>query len=148
MCCAPVSSYPDCCSLYEPRDDRDVQMTTWKRWSWRYRIGALFALTLLLQGASCPQITKILPRYQVPGIGSVVPERSYDANVGKYYYRVEYKHVVNGMTYYTHGWYYEGSWQYQTIDNYFRAHPDLPVLGLDRYATPGGASALPPPAVQ
>lgn len=123
-------------------------MMPWKRWSWRYRIGALFALMLLLQGASCPQITNILPRYQVPGIGSVVPEKYYSSDLGKHYYVVEYPQTLNGFTTYTHGYYYEGSAQYQTIDNYFRAHPELSVVSFERFGTPGAASTLPTPPVQ
>lgn len=123
-------------------------MTPWKQWSWRYRIGVLFTLMLLLQGASCPKLTKLLPAYQVPGVGSVVPEKYYSSDLGKHYYLIENKSTVNGYTSVGYGYYYEGSWQFQAIDDYFRAHPELPVISLDRFDAPGGASSLPPPAVQ
>ena len=109
----------------------------------------LAALLLLLQGASCPEITNMLPRYQVPGIsGGVVPEKYYASNVGKHYYVVEHPQTLNGITTYVYSYYYEGSPQYQAIDNYFRAHPELPVISLERFDTPGGANSLPPPPVQ
>jgi hypothetical protein len=123
-------------------------MTTWKRWTWRYRIGALFALMLLLQGASCPEITNMLPRYQVPGVGSVVPEKYYASNVGKHYYVVERPQTLNGVTTYVYSYYYEGSPQYQAIDTYFRAHAELPVVGFERFGIPGSAGSLPTPPVQ
>ncbi len=124
------------------------QMMPWKRWSWRYRLGVLFALMLLLQGASCPRITNMLPRYQVPGAGSVVPEKYYAPNLGKHYYVVEHPQTLNDVTTYTYGYYYEGSAEYQTIDNYFRAHPDLPVVSFERFGIPGAAGSLPAPAAQ
>jgi hypothetical protein len=120
-------------------------MSTWKRWPWRYRLGALFALMLLLQGASCPQIAKILPTYAVPGVGDVVPEKFYDRDLDRYYYTVRVKYADDPPRYYDQH-HHQGSPEYQAIDSFFKAHPEFYVV--DRDVIPGGAARHPPPPVQ
>ena len=123
-------------------------MTTWKRWPWSYRVGVLFALALLLQGASCPYIDSLLPRYQVPGIGAVIAQRYYNAHTGQHYFKIDRPETLAGKTYYGESYCYEGSEAYQTIDTYFRVHTELQVADFDRSAIPGGAASLPPLAAQ
>lgn len=60
-------------------------MSAWKRWSWRYRVGALFALALLLQGASCPVDVFQRPTVAVPGVGNVIPEYFKDGPANGYF---------------------------------------------------------------
>ena len=63
-------------------------MTAWTRWSRRYRVGALFALALLLQGASCPLDLFQRTTVNVPGVGNVIAERFIDES-GNGYFMVE-----------------------------------------------------------
>lgn len=60
-------------------------MTAWKRWSWRYRIGALFALALLLQGANCPLDVFQRTTVNVPGVGNVIAEYFKDGPASGYF---------------------------------------------------------------
>ena len=123
-------------------------MTTWKRWPWYYRVGALFALALLLQGASCPYVVNFLPRYQVPGVsGNVIPEKYVDG-YGRRYYVVEHVQTRDGRDYPYMSYHYYDSAEYQRIDAYFRVHTELQVIGYDRSAIPGGTGALPSLAAQ
>jgi hypothetical protein len=120
-------------------------MSTWKRWPWRYRLGALFALMLLLQGASCPQIAELLPTYAVPGVGDVVPEKYYESDIDRYSYKVRVKYADNPPRY-VYERFYQGTPEYQAIDTFFRTHPEFYVV--DRDVIPGGAAVHPPPPVQ
>jgi hypothetical protein len=57
----------------------------WTRWSWRYRLGALFALMLLLQGASCPLDLFQRATVAVPGVGNVIFEYFRDGPANGYF---------------------------------------------------------------
>jgi len=118
-------------------------MSTWKRWSWRYRIGVLFALMMLLQGASCPTYLDETA-YSVPGIEGKVIAKRYVTDSGRHYYLIEIP-GPNGTQDYRYA--YDDSAAYQVIENYFLGSPNISVNGLDRAGLPGGSGA-PPPAAQ
>lgn len=120
-------------------------MAAWNRWSWRYRAGVLLALMLLLQGASCPEIAKILPTYAVPGIGDVVPEKYYESDIDRYSYLVRKKYADNPPRY-VYERFYQGTPEYQAIETFFRTHPEFYVV--DRDVIPGAVAVSPPPPVQ
>jgi hypothetical protein len=120
-------------------------MTTWNRWPWRYRLGALFALMMLLQGASCPLDVFQRQTYTVPSVrGGVIAERFIDDS-GRHYFLIE-EIDRNGARGFRRA--YIGSPDYQTIMVYFWANRDTFPVVFDRAGVPGGAGSLPVPAVQ
>jgi hypothetical protein len=122
-------------------------MPVWKRWSWRYRLGALFALMLLLQGASCPLDLFQRPTVAVPGVGNVIfeyfsddPSNGYflveqiDRNGARGFRRVYYpsrEYVIILGTFINRGDYVPGQWWLSGL------------AGL-----PGAAGTFPTPPVQ
>lgn len=122
-------------------------MTTWKRWSWRYRIGALFALVLLLQGAACPLPPDNTPTYDVRNVGKVVGQRYYDSRKNQYYFLVVVEEK-DGAKGYRYVYERDNAAEYWYIDftllNIYGHPPGTP----DRAGIPGGAGGLPAPAVQ
>ncbi len=122
-----------------------LAMSAWKRWSWRYRVGALFALSLLLQGAYCPLHVLQQQTYTVPGVkGGVIAEYFIDEN-GDPYFMVEQidstgargfrRTVLNSP-------------EYMFILMYFWGNRDNFPGMFDRNVIPGGVAAHPPPPVQ
>jgi hypothetical protein len=121
-----------------------IAMSTWKRWSWRYRISALFALMMVLQGASCPLPSDNLATFMVPGIkGPVLAQRFTDDRGRHYFMIVSYeKDGVRGYRYV-----FEDSdpGEYLIIDHHFYFVNSSAPAGFDRAGIPGGAGT--PPAV-
>jgi hypothetical protein len=119
-------------------------MSTWKRWSWRYRLGALFALALLLQGSYCPLFGQTGynfndPSFTVPGVGEVFLLK--DRNTGEYVLKVidpaTRRFVRIGP----------GDPRFPAIDAVFRAM-HVPQNPSDRAGLPGGSGTAPLPPVQ
>jgi hypothetical protein len=122
-------------------------MSTWKRWPWRYRLGALFALMLLLQGANCPlhvfqQQTYKVPSDAVPG--RVIATWFTDEN-GEQYFLMEEIDSRTGARGFRRV--YPDSGAYWAILIYFRTHPEFAGV-FDRQVIPGGVVRHPPPPVQ
>jgi len=123
-------------------------MHTWKRWSWRYRVGALFALALLLQGSNCPlggsrTFLATDPTYTVPGVGEVFRFVDIEEERGASY-------VIKEIDPSTGRYWriYPGDPRYGLIAAYFgnlsRGSSNPP----DRSSLPGGTGTPPPPPVQ
>jgi hypothetical protein len=120
-------------------------MTAWKRWSWPYRVGVLLTLMVMLQGFyGCPIPSPPPPSYVVPGVPGTVTGELQTGGDGRRYYGVEW--VDNSVT--KHRIVYEGSREYEIIDAYFRELRKPGHLAGGRSTIPGGAGALPVPAVQ
>jgi hypothetical protein len=120
-------------------------MTAWKRWSWRYRVVALFALALLLQGASCPVDIFQRPTFPVPGVGNVITERFID-DTGAGYFLVEQidKNGARGFRRY-----YYPSREYVIIIGYITQRGDyLPGMWYPASSVPGAVGTLPSPPLQ
>lgn len=120
-----------------------LDVLPWKRWSWRYRLGILFALMLLLQGATCP-IAESTPAFTVPGVGPVFADTEYDDATGRFGYVI--KRIVPGTGRYERV--YPGDPRYAIIQKFFQTHPLLPPNQADRAGIPGGIGVLPAPPVQ
>ena len=116
----------------------------WKRLSHRYRIGALFALMLMLPGLTGCMFSIPAPRYTVPGVGGEVVGDLQTGSDGRRYYGIET--VVNGRLH--QRVVYEGRREYALIDAYFRELRKPGHPANDRSSIPGGAGTPPPPAVQ
>lgn len=120
-------------------------MTTWKRWSWRYRVGALFALALLLQGASCPVDVLTRPTYYVPAVNKRVIAEYFIDEHGNPYFLVETIDSTGARGFRRTVF---NSPEYIFILLYFvQFQDDFPGI-FDRAGTPGGTGTLPTPAVQ
>ncbi len=121
-----------------------LTMSAWKRWSWRYRVGVLFALALLLQGANCPLHVFQQQTYAVPNApGRVIGTWFTDEN-GQNYFLMEEIDSRTGARgfrriYSNHG-------AYWTIFFYFM-QPDFAHV-LERQVIPGGVARHAPPPVQ
>lgn len=116
-------------------------MAAWKRWSWRYRVGALFALALLLQGASCPLDLFQRATFHVPGVGNVIAERFYDAD-GNYFLVEEID--ANGARGFRR--YYYPSREYVLIfGTIFNRGDYIPGLPSSSSAIPGAVGTAPAP---
>ena len=126
-----------------------LAMSAWKRWSWRYRVGALFALALLLQGASCPLDLFSRPTFFVPtssdGDGLRVIGELFTDEKGDHYYLVEtigpggargFRRVYPGSLDYI-----RISWWWPTVVGQNNRPPD-------RSSIPGGSGMMPNPPVQ
>jgi hypothetical protein len=123
-------------------------MTTWNRWPWRYRLGALFALMLLLQGANCPLHVFQQQTYKVPSdavSGRVIGAWFTDEN-GKNYFLMEEIDSRTGARGFRRV--YIDHPAYWPIFLYFGAHPDFGPGMFDRQVIPGGVARHPPPPVQ
>jgi hypothetical protein len=118
----------------------------WKRWSLPYRIGILFALMMLLQGASCLAVSDLIPSFTVPGAGGKVYAEVFRSANGVPYYQVLVRD--DGKTrYFTYV--YPGNPQYDAIVNFFRSHPEITVYDFFAPASvPGAAGSPPPPPLQ
>lgn len=124
-----------------------VTMTTWKRWSWRYRLLALGALLLLLQGASCPVDLLSRPTYVVPttsGNLRVIGEAFTDEQ-GRSYFLVE--DVTPGGARGLRR-VYPGTAEYFFLVTWFEKSRIENTGPFDRSGIPGAASTLPAPPVQ
>jgi hypothetical protein len=114
-------------------------MTTWKRWSWRYRLIVLVALAPLLQGCFVADsaFTTTAPSVNVPGVGEVF--LSQDPSTGEYVLKVPdpntHRYVRVGP----------GDPRYPIIDAFF--HRPVAPNPHERAGVPGGAGALPAPPV-
>jgi hypothetical protein len=118
-------------------------MTAWKRWSWRYRVGIVFALMMLLQGATCP-IGDNTPTFSISGVGPVYADSEYDDATGRWGYVI--KRIVPGTGRYERV--YPGDPRYVIIQTFFGTNPSLPPSQTDRSSVPGGAGGLPAPPAQ
>lgn len=121
-------------------------MTTWKRWSWPYRVGVLFALLLLLQGASCPLDVFQRQTYTVPGVkGGVIAQWYADEN-GDPYFLVEEIDSKTGARGFRRTVF--NSPEYMFILMYFWGNRDTFPGVFDRDVIPGGVARHPPAPVQ
>lgn len=120
-------------------------MSTWKRWSWRYRIGVLFALMMLLQGASCPLPNNNTPTFMVPGVkGPVLAQRFTDDRGRRYFMVVTYE--KDGVRGYRYVFQDENATEYAIIDQHFYFVNSPASVVSDRAGLPGASGAPPPPA--
>lgn len=122
-------------------------MTAWRRWSWRYRVGALFALALLLQGASCPVDLLSRPTYVVrtnSGDLKVIGEVFTDEK-GETYFLVEdiTPSGARGLRRV-----YPGTLEYYLIVIWFETSRTEGTGPFDRSGFPGASGTLPAPPVQ
>jgi hypothetical protein len=121
-------------------------MLVWKRWSWRYRIGVLFALLLLLQGATCPLDLFQRTTVAVPEVGNVIVEYFWDGPANGYFLVEQIDR--NGARGFRRVYY--PSREYVLIIATFRQRGDY-VPGQwwnSPSSIPGAAGTLPAPPVQ